>query len=308
MNRDIATASAALAAIPADLPRSEWVRVAMACKAAGLDFEDFDAWSQQGTSYRAADARDTWRSIRADGGVTAGTLYHVAHEHGYKPGSTQGTSRPAEHKPVVRPQIEQRTSLSTWGRALWAECEVIAGTAADYLTARRCVIPPADGDLRWHRALKHPSGYVGPALVALVTHDRTRQPLSLHRTWIRADGTKATHPAKMMLAGHGIAGGVVRLWPDEAVTRGLGVAEGIETALSLAHAFTPVWALIDAGHLAKFGPLPGIESLTIARDNDPAGIAAARACAGAWAAAGVEVFTSTQEANDLNDALQEAAA
>ena len=84
-----------------------------------------------------------------------------------------------------------------------------------------------------------------------------------------------------------------------AVTTGLGVADGIETALSLAWGHAPVWALIDAGHLAKFPPLAGIESLVIACDNDPAGIAAARACSARWAERGVEVFVTRQEANDL---------
>ena len=91
------------------------------------------------------------------------------------------------------------------------------------------------------------------------------------------------------------------------MTYGLGVAEGIETALSLAHGFQPVWALISAGQLGKFAPLPGIESLTIACDNDPAGIKAARECAGRWFAAGVEVIVTRQEQNDLNDLLMEAA-
>lgn len=90
MQTEIERARAALACIPADLPREQWARVGMAVKAAGLTFEDFDAWSQQGASYRTADARDTWRSIKADGGVTAATLHYIAREHGYsdsmKPG------------------------------------------------------------------------------------------------------------------------------------------------------------------------------------------------------------------------------
>ena len=58
-----------------------------------------------------------------------------------------------------------------------------------------------------------------------------------------------------------------------------GVAEGIESALSLAWAFVPVWACIDAGNLAALPVLDGIEALTIAADNDPAGQAAAQTCA-----------------------------
>ena len=38
----------ALYAIPADLPRDEWVKAGMAAQAAGLDFDVFDAWSALG--------------------------------------------------------------------------------------------------------------------------------------------------------------------------------------------------------------------------------------------------------------------
>jgi hypothetical protein len=122
--------------------------------------------------------------------------------------------------------------------------------------------------------------------VALVTDILTHAPISLHRTWVRADGSKAdVDTPRLLLGGHRKAGGVIRLWPDEAVTTGLAVAEGIETALSVAHVFRPVWAVIDAGNLARFPILDGIEALTIAVDDDPAGIRAAGECAERWAQA-----------------------
>jgi hypothetical protein len=135
----------------------------------------------------------------------------------------------------------------------------------------------------------------------------TAKPISLHRTWVRADGRKADieHPRLLLGDGHRKQGGVIRLWPDDAVTTGLGIAEGIETALSLAHGYSPVWALIDASNLAAFPYLPGIESHVIGADNDAAGIAAARACAARWAVAGAEVLLTRQAENDLNDMLTE---
>lgn len=196
-------------------------------------------------------------------------------------------------------------TLSAYGHALWGECRPVSGVAEAYLTARNCRIPPKDGDLRYHAALKHPSGYVGPALVALVTDAITNEPISLHRTWVQANGKKAdVEPARMLLGGHRKQGGVIRLWPDEAVTTGIGIAEGIETALSLAWAITPVWALIDAGNLADFPVLDGIDSLTIARDNDPAGIQAADACALRWADGDRRALVTQQTENDFNDSLQ----
>ena len=221
--------------------------------------------------------------------------------------TTRGDSRPgkAPSRPVA-PATKHET-LSDYGRDLWRTCRPVSGPGRAYLEARGCVIPPPDGELRYHPALKHPvTAYTGPALVGLVT-DATdyRIARTLHRTWVRADGTKAPEadPPRMLLGGHRKAGAVIRLWPDDSVSGGLGIAEGIETALSLAHGFAPVWAAIDAGNLAAFPVLAGVEFLTIAADHAPAGIKAARECATRWRTAGrrVRLVLPDAEGADLND-------
>lgn len=70
-----------------------------------------------------------------------------------------------------------------------------------------------------------------------------------------------------------------------------------------------MWSLIDAGNLAAFPALPGIGALTIAADNDPAGLQAAETCATAWTNAGKEVrlVVPPRERMDLNDVAREAA-
>lgn len=215
---------------------------------------------------------------------------------GHRPQPTRATA-PAEHR-----------TLSEYGRELWRQAQPLAGDALAYLEARACVIPPADGALRWRPTLRHaPTGYEGPALVALVTDAITGKPLTLHRTWIRADGTKATEPARLLLKGHRKAGGVIRLWPDDAVTHGLAIAEGIETALSVAHAFQPAWAAIDAGNLGELPLLSGIDALTIMADADPAGTKAAEHCARRWADAGREVRLAIPASGDANDVVRAAA-
>lgn len=201
----------------------------------------------------------------------------------------------------------KRTSLSEWGMGLWDRCQPLSGIAVDYLKHRRCAIPPLHGGLRWHPEVKHPVGYVGPALVALVTDATTNQPLSLHRTWITATGKAELDTPRLPLSGHSLKNGVIRLWPDDEVTTGLCIAEGIETALSMAWAYAPVWSSIDAGHLAQFPVLAGVETLLIAQDNDPAGIAATTDCAVRWTKAGRTVLVTKQAQNDVNDALQVAA-
>ena len=224
-----------------------------------------------------------------------------------------GSSRSRDHNSPPQPRqaapraAERPRGLSDSARALWAATEPISGAATDYLQARACVLPPADSDLRCMPALRHPSGYIGPALVALITDTETGAPRSLHRTWIKPDGSKAdVRLPRLLLKDHPIAGGVIRLWPDDAVTAGLGIAEGIETALSLAHGYEPVWSLIDAGHLAKFPVLNGIEDLIIAADNDAAGRKAADECARRWSPhAAVRVISADADGCDLNDEVRE---
>src|SRR5689334_12970621 len=93
---------------------------------------------------------------------------------------------------------------------------------------------------RYHPEVYHPDeGRPFPALVALVTDAVTGEPMTVHKTYLAPDGSGKAAVAKprLLCKGGAKAGGVVRLWPDEAVTTGLLVAEGIETALSAALGF-----------------------------------------------------------------------
>lgn len=213
------------------------------------------------------------------------------------------------HPPTTPPQ--KHTTLNEAGRELWRAASLITPDtpAFDYLVARNCMLPHwRAGHLRWLPDHRHPSGYRGHCLVALLTDAATREAKSLHFTWIQPNGQKAAvEPPRLLLKGHVKAGTVCRLWPDSDVTYGLAIAEGIETALSLAHAYRPAWACVDAGNLSAFPVLPGVESLLIACDRDPAGEKAAATCASRWVDEGREVLITRQSCNDLNDLVQIAA-
>jgi hypothetical protein len=141
---------------------------------------------------------------------------------------------------------------------------------------------------------------------------QTNKPMTLHFTRLAADGRAKAgmEQDKLLLAGHRKQGGVIRLWPDEAVTRGLALAEGIESGLAAARLHTPIWATVDAGNLAKFPVLDGVEALTIYADHDPAGLKAAKECARRWHAAGREVHIRAPRAPgaDAADVSREVAA
>lgn len=173
-------------------------------------------------------------------------------------------------------------------RLIWQRTEPLCGSLAEhYVTYRRCALPPVDADLRY----LPPNDRYPPSLCGLVTDVVTREPISLHFTRLRPDGRgkAGTGCDRLLLAGHRKAGGCIRLWPDEAVTNGLAIAEGVESALAAAHGYVPAWSTIDAGNLADFPVLAGIETLVIFADHDDAGLKAARACGKRWAEAGREV-------------------
>lgn len=194
--------------------------------------------------------------------------------------------------------------LQPWAQSLWDESQPLSGVALDYLKSRQCVIPPQDGDLRWHSSARHSSGYAGDALIALITHIKTAEPISLHRTWITSTGKADVSPSRMFAANHRAKDGVIRLFPDDWVTTGLGIAEGIETALSLAHEHQPVWAAISATNMGRLPVLGGIECLTIAVDADDAGRKAADDLSRRYHDAGVKVRHALVGRGDLNDHLE----
>ena len=112
---DNQSASDALYAIPADLPRDEWVRVGMAAHDAGIQFDDFDQWSAQAANYDAKAARSTWRSFKPGKGVGAGTLFSIAKQHGYRPG------RPAKRPSAA--ELEAQRAAREKAAAAQAEAD-----------------------------------------------------------------------------------------------------------------------------------------------------------------------------------------
>ena len=217
--------------------------------------------------------------------------------------------RPPPQRPQAAPEVDPAErlarALAVYARARPIEADTPAGR---YLLGRRCALPPADGDLRWLPGERHPSHYTGPALVALVTDPTTAAPMTLHRTWLMADGSgkAAVDRPRLLWPGLSAKGGVCRLWPDEDLVTALGLGEGIETALTLGQVLWPVWATISAASMAALPLLPGVEALTIAVDHDAAGLAALNSLGPRWLEAGCELRTIVvpEYGADLNDLMR----
>lgn len=118
---DLKNAEAALLAISPDIPRNEWMRVGMAAQAAGISFAVFDQWSAGGCTYKKSSTRDLWKSYRADKGIGAGTLFHIAKEHGYTAGTTKSMHQAYDEDPpfVAKYLAKQKANTSNDAQAVW---------------------------------------------------------------------------------------------------------------------------------------------------------------------------------------------
>lgn len=224
-----------------------------------------------------------------------------------------GIGRGREPRPMPRavpaqPESPREASPATTlelARRIWGEAFPAAGTpVATYLAARGLALP-SGAPLRSHpRAWRNAAfGPAGPAMVALMSDPETGEPCGAHVTYLRPDGSgKAGGERVKVMLGRA---GCIRLTPDAEVTVGLGLAEGIETSLSVMQAFgwRPVWAATSAGAIARFPLLSGLDALTVFADADEAGLAAARRCAERWADAGREAHIAAPPSGDFNDHL-----
>ncbi|MFI4985818.1 MAG: CHC2 zinc finger domain-containing protein [Alphaproteobacteria bacterium] len=167
--------------------------------------------------------------------------------------------------------LEQRKRQDA-ALTIWKESLPAAGTLVErYLRARRITVPVPPA-LRFHSGLKHgPSGLVLPAMVAAVQASDGEM-TAVHRTWLRPDGRGKAQVESCKMALGTLGRGAVRLGPDAPT---MGLAEGIETALSAQELFgMPVWAALGC-RLDAIEPLFGAAHLVVFRDNGAAGASAA---------------------------------
>lgn len=214
---------------------------------------------------------------------------------------------------TAKPETSSRDDAERIERALaiWSETVPLLGTVAEAYLRHRRIAPPDDvADLRFHPSCPAGEGRRLPAMVALMRDVQSNEPRAIHRTFLMPDGTGKDPAGKKMLGR--AAGTVIKLCDDADVTLGLGLAEGIENALSLwAYGWWPVWAAGSAGAIRTFPVLDGIETLTIFSDADDGGVGieAARSCAIRWQAAGGSVQVHKPPAGaDWNDIVRKAAA
>jgi len=209
----------------------------------------------------------------------------------------------------------QERAVANQNRALaiWRASGDPSGSPVERYLERRGVLGPAKAAFG-HAIKFHPTCPFGgkhvPCLVALVRNMKTDEPQAIHRTALTRDGEKAIVKGNSRLGLGPFAGGAIKLTRDENVTTCLGIGEGIETTLSLQllreFGTSPIWAMLNAGGVASFPVLNGIEVLWIAVDHDPAGRSASLECVERWLADGRETIevVPNRAGADVNDSVR----
>jgi putative DNA primase/helicase len=189
-------------------------------------------------------------------------------------------SRPKSRPVAERGRDRGDAKRSEAALAIWQSAMPADGTLVEtYLGSRGLHLPPPS-TLRFHAGLKHPSGGIWPAMLALVTNGVNGTPLAIHRTFLARDGCgKApVDPQKMMLGP--CRGGAVRLADPGDV---LMLGEGIETCVAAMQATGhPAWAALSTSGLRSLDLPNDVRDVIVLADGDEAGEAAARDCAWRW--------------------------
>ena len=111
----------------------------------------------------------------------------------------------------------------------------------------------------WHPVMV---AKVEPSDVAAAQGERA----AIHRTYLDTFGGKADVATPRKMLGSMPTGAAVRLMPHE---NALGIAEGIETALSASILYNmPVWAALTADLLENWSPPATVDQIVIFGDND----------------------------------------
>ena len=124
----------ALQFIPAS-DRDTWVKMGMAVKSELVDsgFDLWEGWSQQADTFNAKDARDVWKSIRVNGKVTAGTLFHEAKANGWRDDGTH--QKPTPEEIAERQRINAERAAQEEARAASERAEAAKKSAAVWKAA-----------------------------------------------------------------------------------------------------------------------------------------------------------------------------
>jgi hypothetical protein len=213
----------------------------------------------------------------------------------------QGLLEPLGTVVTFRPTIEPNTRTLTAARMLWERRRPISGTPVEtYLRqSRGCSadIPSVFGYLPPTERYPHPT--------MIAAFGVGKEIAGVHLTYLKADGSgKAAVVAQKITLGQGSTGHPIVIAPP---TTGLLIAEGIEDALSGYQATgLGAWAAGSAGRMPALADVVpnDVETVSILRHPDSAGIAGAAALTERLVGRGIEVLCEPIRAPSIRQPLQ----
>jgi hypothetical protein len=262
------------------------------------------AHDDRAPSLSIADARDGKVLVRCHAGCDQRDVIAALRERGvWDAGERQPIrfSRQPDRPLPAEPDSDaiKRTEAAL---AIWRGAQSAAGTPVETYLRSRSLTIPIPRSIRFHTGLRHPSGAVWPAMVALVTLGADGKPIGIHRTFLarNGDGKAPVDPVKMMLGP--CRGGAVRLGP---IGDGLMVGEGIETCLAAMQASgRSAWAALSTSGLRALGLPHEVREVIVLADGDDPGEAAAQDCAWRWKQEGRRArIARPPQGTDFNDLL-----
>lgn len=183
---------------------------------------------------------------------------------------------------------------------LWSESRAGDGSpVARYLAAR--ALAPTSA-LRFHPRTplgRKPLTRFAPAMIASVT-DATGL-IAVHRSFLSSDGCSLTSLEPQRAALGRLGAGVVRLVP---AAKRLGLAEGIETALSAIRLFDlPCWATLGTERFSRIDLPSSVEQIVLFLDHDAGGRRAEMLARARFGERVVAAHYPARAGDDWNDVL-----
>ena len=188
-------------------------------------------------------------------------------------------------------------ALSLW----WASKPALGTPVETYLNSRGITLP-VPPTLKWNAATYYAQSSVHLGAMVAAVQAPDRRITAVHRTYLTNDGRDKASVVVPKKALGPIGNGAVRLGHVSAV---IGIAEGIETALSAMQAFEiPCWAALG-GRFDRITIPAKVIEVQIFADNGEAGHIAAEKAADALTSAGKRVALRypPEGIGDWNDAL-----
>lgn len=229
-------------------------------------------------------------------GLTPPALFEEAARHAR-------LDRPAPARSAPTPRRDHAHEVAR----ILAGCQPLAGTPGEIYLRSRGLPDPGSPDVLFNPDLTDYEAKRGWPGIVTIVRDGTGAPTGgIHRTFLLDDGSGKAPAGKKML--DAVAGGSVRLAPLPEDGR-LGIAEGIETALSAQALFgIPTWAALSADGVRRWEWPAGVAHVTIFADAGEAGIQAAAALADRLNMANVpNTIVRPLHGDDFNDDLRHGA-